>query len=95
MIDVVVLCNTLPEEERQIWLASLRSAAPNLLAVALNPFDAGPRNGFDASVNLDRGPAALVAAIFELLTERGLDNKLWPDSDTTRLWTANASAAPN
>ena len=94
-VDIVVLCNTLPEEERQIWISNLRSASPDLLAVALNPFDSGPRNGCDASVNLDRGPAALVATVYELLTERGLDNKLWPDSDTARLWGSSSSSAPN
>lgn len=94
-IDVAVFCNTLREEERQIWLTSLRGITPNLPIVTLNAFDSGPRNGADAAVNLDRGPAALVSTIFELLTERGLDHKLWPDSDSSRLWGAVSTSAPN
>jgi hypothetical protein len=94
-VDMVVLCQTLPEEQRQIWTANLRIASPTLLAVALTRFDAGPRNGYDACVNVDRGPAALVASIYELLTERGLESKLWPDSDASRLWDHNPTSAPN
>ena len=94
-VDVAIFCNTLQEEERPIWLSSLRGVTPNLLIVTLNPFDSGPRNGADAAVNLDRGPAALVSTVFELLTERGLEHKLWPDSDTTRLWEVAATSTPN
>ncbi|WP_142988193.1 hypothetical protein [Granulicella rosea] len=77
--DLVVLCHTIPETMRQDWIDSIRSKQPALLIVKMNGFDAGPHGGADATVATDSGPGGLVSTIYELLTERGLVSRDWPD----------------
>ena len=76
--DVVVVCETLPEGERQEWVERVRQALPTALVVKMNGQPAGPRAGADATVNEDDGPGALVSTIYELLTERGMESRAWP-----------------
>ncbi len=81
--DLVVLCHTLSEDQRHHWITILRAASPNRLIVSLDFQDLGPRNGIDATIDLHRGPAALVSVIYQLLTERGLPSRLWPATGHT------------
>jgi hypothetical protein len=76
--DLVVVCHTLPEGERQQWVMRVRQQVPTMLIVRMNGFDSGPHAGADATVNVHNGPGALVSTIYELLTERGLDSREWP-----------------
>ena len=78
--DLVVLCHTLTEPQRQTWIASSRGYVPVRPIVSLefaDPVSSGRRSGSDATVDHDRGPAALVSTIYELLNERGLPSKHW------------------
>ena len=77
--DLVVVCHTLPEAERQHWVAKVRHQIPSMLIVRMNGFDSGPHAGADATVNIHNGPGALVSTIYELLTERGLISRDWPE----------------
>ena len=76
--DLVVVCSSVPEGERQVWVDRARSHAPTMLIVRLDGFDSGPMAGADATVDDSRGPGALVSTIYELLTERGLGSRGWP-----------------
>ena len=76
--DLVVVCETLPEPERQQWVERVRLEASPMLVVKLNGYDAGPHASADATVDVEHGPGALVATIYELLTERGLESRGWP-----------------
>ena len=76
--DLVVVCETLPEPERQQWVERVRLESSAMLVVKLNGYDAGPHASADATVDVERGPGALVATIYELLTERGLESRGWP-----------------
>ena len=76
--DLVVVCETLPELERQQWVERVRLESSAMLVVKLNGYDAGPHAGADATVDVEHGPGALVATIYELLTERGLESRSWP-----------------
>ncbi len=76
--DVIVVCETLPEAERQSWVERARQEAPNLLVVKVNGYDSGPQAGADAVVDAQHGPGALVATIYELTMERGLLSRAWP-----------------
>jgi hypothetical protein len=76
--DLVVVCHTLPEEERQQWVMRVRHQVPTMLIVRMNGFDSGPHAGADATVDVHHGPGALVSTIYELLTERGLASREWP-----------------
>ena len=76
--DLVVVCETLPELERQRWVERVRLESSAMLVVKLNGYDAGPHASADATVDVEHGPGALVATIYELLTERGLESRGWP-----------------
>ena len=75
--DLVVVCETLPEPERQRWVERVRLESSAMLVVKLNGYDAGPHASADATVDVEHGPGALVATIYELLTERGLQSRGW------------------
>lgn len=75
--DLVVVCETLPEPERQHWVERVRLESSAMLVVKLNGYDAGPHASADATVDVEHGPGALVATIYELLTERGLASRAW------------------
>ena len=77
--DLVVLCDSFTEQERQQWVDRVRAISPTLLVVKINGYDSGPHLGADATVDFDHGPAALVATIYELMTERGLLSRRWED----------------
>jgi hypothetical protein len=79
--DLVVVCHSLPEEERQGWVDRLRQQAPALLIVRMSGYDAGPHLAADATVDESRGPGALVSAIYGLVTERGLRSRTWHCSE--------------
>ena len=53
--------------------------APGMLVVKINGYDAGPHASADATVDEAHGPGALVATIYELLTERGLPSRAWAE----------------
>jgi hypothetical protein len=77
--ELVVMCATIPGPERQDWVERARAKAPSILIVRVDAFDSGPMAGADATVDDDHGPGALVSAIYELLTERGLESREWPE----------------
>jgi hypothetical protein len=86
--DLLVLCHTVTEAQRLAWIASSRLALPTRPIVSLefvDPSDAGRRIGSDATVDHNRGPAALVSIIYELLNERGLGSKQWTAGGQTLL----------
>ena len=76
-VDLLVLCHTLEEWQRQHWIAAFRLHHPIGLVVSLDFLDGIPRGGTDARVDHSNGPGALVSVIYELLTERGLPSKAW------------------
>lgn len=78
--EVVVVCETLPDTERHEWVQRVRHHSPSALVVKMNGHPAGPHAGADATVDEADGPGALVATIYELLTERGLESRdgRWP-----------------
>ncbi len=76
--DLLVVCDTIPEPQRQDWVDRARITRPNMLIVRLNGFDSGPLGGADATVDETHGPGGLVSTIYELLTERGLGSRPWP-----------------
>ena len=77
--DLVVVCESLPNEERQRLVELVREQAPLMLVVKINGYDSGPHAGADATVSWTRGPGALVSTIYELLTERGLNSRGWQE----------------
>ncbi len=77
--EVAVICVTLNERERQECVDRLREKSPALLIVKMNGYDSGPHAGADAIVDESRGPGGLVSAIYQLLTERGLPSRAWPE----------------
>lgn len=77
--EVAVVCITLKESERQQCVDGLRVRNPKLLIVKMNGYDSGPHAGADAIVDEARGPGALVSTIYQLLTERGLHSRPWPE----------------
>ncbi len=86
--DLLVLCHTLTEAQRAAWIANTRAAHPTRPIVSLefvDPADVGRRNGAEATVDHNRGPAALVSTIYELLNERGLGSKHWTAGGHTLL----------
>jgi hypothetical protein len=76
--ELVVVCASLPTLERQQWVEWARAEKPLVLIVRVDDFEPGPLAGADASVEDEHGPGALVSAIYELLTERGLESREWP-----------------
>lgn len=86
--DLLILCHTLTEAQRLAWIDTSRAALPTRPIVSLefaDPVDVGRRNGTDATVDHNRGPAALVSTIYELLNERGLGSKQWTAGGQTLL----------
>lgn len=79
MAEVAVVCVTLNERERQECVDRLREKAPAMLIVKMNGYDSGPHAGADAIVDEAHGPGALVSTIYQLLTERGLPSRAWPE----------------
>lgn len=77
--EVAVVCVTLSERERQECVDRLREQSPGLLIVKMNGYDSGPHAGADAIVDEARGPGALVSTIYQLLTEKGLPSRSWPE----------------
>lgn len=77
--EVAVVCVTLNERDRQECVDRLREKAPGLLIVKMNGYDGGPHAGADATVDEARGPGVLVSTIYQLLTERGLPSRAWPE----------------
>ena len=77
--ELVVVCASLPAAERQRWVEQARAEKPKVLIVRVDEFESGPLAGADAIVDNDHGPGALVSAIYELLTERGLESRGWPE----------------
>jgi hypothetical protein len=77
--ELVVVCASLPSQERQAWVERARAEKPMVLIVRVDEFDSGPLAGADAIVEDEHGPGALVSAIYELLTERGLESRGWPE----------------
>jgi len=86
--DLLVLCHTVTEAQRLAWIASSRASLATRPIVSIefvDPADAGRRSGADATVDHNRGPAALVSTIYELLNERGLGSKQWTAGGSTLL----------
>jgi hypothetical protein len=86
--DLLVLCHTVTEAQRLAWIASSRVSLPTRPIVSLEFVDSaetGRRNGADATVDHNRGPAALVSTIYELLNERGLHSRQWTAGGHTLL----------
>jgi hypothetical protein len=76
--ELLVVCSSIAGPERQNWVDRARAELPALLIVRMDDYDAGPLCGADAAVEDEHGPGALVSAIYELLTERGLESREWP-----------------
>ena len=76
--ELIVVCSTIAEPERQEWVERIRNLSALKLVIKMNGFDSGPFAGADAIVDEELGPAALVAKIYELLTEQGLPSRGWP-----------------
>jgi hypothetical protein len=75
--DLIVLCDSFTEVERQEWVDRIRKYSATLLVVKINGYDSGPHAGADATVDYDHGPGALVSTIYGLLTERGQGSRDW------------------
>lgn len=75
--DLIVLCDSFTEAERQEWVERIRRYSATLLVVKVNGYDSGPHAGADATVDYDHGPGALVSTIYGLLTERGQGSRDW------------------
>jgi hypothetical protein len=78
--ELIVLCDSFTEDERQAWVDHIRTFSATLLVVKINGYDSGPHAGADATVDYDHGPGALVSTIYELLTERGLGSRAWVET---------------
>lgn len=79
--DVVVLCDSFTEAERQGWVDLVKGQAPGMLIVKMNGYNSGPHAGADATVDEDQGPAALISTVYELLCERGVGSRGWADAE--------------
>ena len=77
--ELVVICASLSPQDRDVWVERSRAEKPKVLIVRVDAFNSGPLAGADAIVDDDHGPGALVSAIYELLTERGLESREWPE----------------
>ena len=78
--EMVVVCASIPEIEQQQWVNRARQQSPLILIVRMNQFNSGPLMGADATVDDEDGPGPLVSTIYELLTERGLESREWPET---------------
>lgn len=86
--DLLVLCHTVTDAQRLAWIARSRGSLPTRPIVSLEFVDTADldrRNGADAAVDHNRGPAALVSTIYELLNERGRGSKPWTAGGQTLL----------
>jgi hypothetical protein len=86
--DLLLLCHTVTEAQRLDWIACSRASLATRPIVSLefvDPAETGRRSGADATVDHNRGPAALVSTIYELLNERGLGSKRWTAGGQTLL----------
>jgi hypothetical protein len=86
--DLLVLCHTVTDAQRINWITSSRTSASTRPIVSLeldNTAGVGRRSGTDATVDHNRGPAALVSTLYELLNERGLGSKPWTPGGQTLL----------
>lgn len=77
--ELIVICASLAGAEQQAWVDRARGEAPLILIVRMDGFASGPLMGADAVVDDEHGPGALVSTIYELLTERGLESREWPE----------------
>ena len=77
--EVAVVAVTLNERERQECVDRLREQSPGLLIVKMNGYDSGPYAGSYAIVDEAHGPGALVSTIYQLLMEKGLPSRAWPE----------------
>jgi hypothetical protein len=77
--ELMVLCASIAAEEQQDWVDRARVKRPHILIVRMDGFNHGPLAGADAMVDDGEGPGALVSTIYELLTERGLESREWPE----------------
>jgi len=77
--ELIVICASIEGTEQQEWVNRARREMPQVPIVRMNGFDSGPLMGADATVNDEHGPGALVSTIYELLTERGLESRNWPE----------------
>jgi len=77
--ELVVICASIPPAEKQMWVERARHEMPQILIVRMDEFASGPLAGADAMVEDEHGPGALVSTIYELLTERGLESREWPE----------------
>lgn len=83
--DLLVLCHTMTDAQRVIWITSSHTSASIRPIVSLeldNTAGVGRRSG---TVDHNHGPAALVSTIYELLNERGLGSKPWTPGSKTLL----------
>lgn len=88
MADLLVLCHTVTDAQRLAWITGSRASAPTRPIVSLEfdgTIDLARRNGTDATVDHNRGPAALVSTVYELLNERGLGSRPWVAGSQTLL----------
>ncbi len=79
--DVVVMCDTFGELERQQWVDWVKMEVPGMPIVKMNGYNSGPHAGTHATVDAEQGPAVLISAIYELLIERGLASRGWADAE--------------
>lgn len=84
--DLLVVSASILGPQRQAIVEAARARDPRLLIVRMDSFDSGPMSGADATVDEGRGPGALVSAIYELLTERGLGSRGWPKLYEAGAW---------
>jgi DNA-binding NtrC family response regulator len=83
--EMLVLGQTMTEEQRLMWIAASRESAPARPVISVEHGPAARRTGVDAVVDYRQGPAALVSTIYELLNERGLKSKQWAGGGHTLL----------
>ena len=79
--DLAIVCDSVPEPERQDLVWWMRQHDPRMLVVKMNGFDSGPHAGADATVDEMHGPGALVSTIYGLLTERDLGSRSWAEQN--------------
>ena len=76
--DLVIVLESIPDLERQAIVEKIKHHDSSVLVVKINGFDSGPFACADAIVDAQHGPGALISAVYELLTERGLGSRAWP-----------------
>jgi len=68
-IDLVLLCHSIPAEERQGMIRLIRDNAPSTPIVFVSAYVASADESADLSI--DRGPDGLLSALHELLSKKG------------------------